>query len=293
VRFDIRYRTVFGYAGEVVESQNELRACPASDDRQQVLHYDVTTSPSSRIFSYSDYWGTRVDAFGVRLPHQHLEVVATATVETSPGRPVAVSPTSADLLEPEFHDRHLEYLQPSPHVEWNGAVSEEARDRAAVAGDDVVGSALALHRAVGTGFEYRAGSTYVGVPIADLLEARVGVCQDFAHVVIAMARSLGIPARYVSGYLFAVSEREADDPEVDEVDVKTHAWVEVAVPGFGWWGLDPTNKQEVGLRHVKIGHGRDYDDVAPLRGLYTGPTEHELDVSVHIRRSTQQQQQQQ
>ncbi|MBW3663744.1 MAG: transglutaminase family protein [Actinobacteria bacterium] len=293
MRFDIRYRTVFDYAGEVVESQNELRACPTSDERQQVLHYDVTTSPSSRTFSYVDYWGTRVDAFGIRLPHRHLEVVATATVETSRGRPVAASPRFAELTEADFRDEHLEYLEPSPHVEWNDVVATEARERAEVAGDDVVGAALALHRAVGTSFEYRAGATYVGVPVAEVLAARVGVCQDFAHVVIGMARSLGIPARYVSGYLFAVSERNGTDPDVDEVDVKTHAWVEVAIPGFGWWGLDPTNRQEVGLRHVKIGHGRDYDDVAPMRGLYTGPTDHDLHVSVHIRRSAQQQQQQQ
>jgi hypothetical protein len=110
------------------------------------------------------------------------------------------------------------------------------------------------------------------------------VCQDFAHLAVAMYRSLGIPARYVSGYLFAADDATGRDTTVDEIDVQTHAWVEVALPGAGWLALDPTNAQPVGERHVTIGRGRDYDDVSPFRGAYRGPAAHELSAQVHLRR---------
>ena len=292
MRFDIRYTTRFRYDSEVVESQNDLRACPAVNARQQLLHYRVTTSPASRVFSYSDYWGTRVDAFGVRGPHTELEVVAEATVETSRPAMLTVAPRWDELADPGYRDTHVEYLRPSPHTEWGDAVAQEAARVRDLVGDDVVSAVLAINRFVGTTVTYAPGATYVGVSTEEVLDRREGVCQDFAHLFIAMCRSLGIAARYVSGYLFAVDESRGASTDRDEVEVQTHAWVEVAVPGADWWPLDPTNRQEVGVRHIKIGHGRDYDDVAPMRGTYTGPAEHDLDVHIHIRRLAQVQQQQ-
>lgn len=107
------------------------------------------------------------------------------------------------------------------------------------AGDDVVGAVLALHRMVGTTLEYAAGATQIGVDVNDVLRGRKGVFQDYAHLLIALARSIGVPARYVSGYLFAARETDSAGPDADSVSVKTHAWVELAIPGAGWWGLDP------------------------------------------------------
>jgi len=291
MRFSIRYRSEFRYPEPVLESHNLLRACPTSDARQTLLHYQVTTTPCARLHAYSDYWGTRVDAFGVRTPHASLTIQAEADVETRPTGPMAACPRRARLADAAFVDSHLEFLGRSPHTAWNEALRKEAEQRSAAAGDDVVGTVLALHRMVGTSLEYAPGSTQVGVDVNDVLRGRKGVCQDFAHLFVAMARSLGIPARYVSGYLFAAHETEAAEPDGDHVAVKTHAWAEVAIPGAGWWGLDPTNRQEVGERHVKIGHGRDYDDVLPLRGVYQGPGEHALEVAVLIRRESGAQQQ--
>ena len=114
---------------------------------------------------------------------------------------------------------------------------------------------------------YEEGSSGPLDSAVDSLFAGRGVCRDFAHLAIAMCRSVGIPARYVSGYLFTTSDATGEDPDAEAVRVQTHAWFEAAVPGVGWLALDPTNAAEVGLRHVKIGHGRDYDDVPPLRGL--------------------------
>ncbi len=282
MRLDIRYVTRFDYGASVVESQNELRACPASDEHQQVVHYRVTTTPASRVSSYVDYWGTRVDTFGIAAGHELLEVVAAATVETGtrpqPGDDI---PLSA-LLDAAWRDTHLEYLQRSPHVAWGLPVVTRARE-VGVGASDVRGLISDIEQAVGS-LEYRQGRTVVGVDVEEVLAAGAGVCQDFAHLTIAMLRVLGVPARYVSGYFFSVDDRTGATSVTDEVEVETHAWVEAAVPGFGWWAIDPTNRQQVGERHVTIGRGRDYDDVAPLRGVYNGAPEHELRVNVSMRR---------
>jgi transglutaminase-like putative cysteine protease len=282
MRLDIRYRTRFDYGASVVESQNELRACPASDEHQQVVHYRVVTTPASRVNSYVDYWGTRVDTFGIASAHDLLEVVATATVETTP----RASPDSdiplALLDDPAWRDMHLEYLQRSPHVAWAEPVALRARALAEGA-TDVRGLIAAIEESVGA-LEYRRGRTVVGVHVEEVLAAGAGVCQDFAHLTIAMLRVLGVPARYASGYFFTVDDRSGAASVADEVEVETHAWVEAAVPGFGWWAIDPTNQQAVGERHVTIGRGRDYDDVAPLRGVFNGAPEHVLDVNVTMRR---------
>jgi transglutaminase-like putative cysteine protease len=293
VRLDIRYATTFTYATPVSESQNELRACPASDVRQALVYYNVTTTPSSRVASYVDHWGTRVDTFGVRLPHDRLEVVADATVETMPQPLLTTSPQRSLLTDPRFRDRHLEYLTPSTHVRWGDDVADAARRAADLAGDDVINAALAVHRAVGAALEYVTGETYVGVRVDDVFASGRGVCQDFAHLAIAMYRSLGMPARYVSGFFFTTDDATGQLGHSDEVQVETHAWVEVAIPAPGadrlhgdvtWLALDPTNQQEVGERHVTIGRGRDYDDVAPFRGVYSGAADHHLEVSVAMRR---------
>jgi len=282
MRLDIRYVTRFDYGSSVVESQNELRACPASDLHQQVVHYRVTTAPASRVSSYVDYWGTRVDTFGIAALHEQLEVVAAATVETSARSAPDGDVPLAALEDPGWRDMHLEYLQRSPHVAWGEPVAARARALAAGASDirSLIG---AVEETVGD-LEYRRGRTVVGVHVEEVLAAGAGVCQDFAHLTIAMLRVLGIPSRYVSGYFFTVDDRSGEVAVTDEVEVETHAWVEAAVPGFGWWAIDPTNRQPVGERHVTIGRGRDYDDVAPLRGVFNGAPEHVLAVNVTMRR---------
>ena len=285
MRFDIRYRTLSTYDDLVRESQNELRACPANDDQQQLISYRVITSPTSRVLSFSDYWGTRVDAFGVRTPHLMLEVTAEASVETRTRPLCAVAPRPDALLAPAFVEDHLEYRDRSPHCDWGDAVSAATVYAVDLAGPNVVSQVLAIHRYAGNALVYEPGSTEVGIDVEDVLGGGRGVCQDFAHLAVAMCRASSIPARYVSGYLFTTDDStgaDADDSEV--VRVQTHAWFEAAIPGFGWLALDPTNQQEVGLRHVKIGHGRDYDDVSPLRGTYSGPPHATLEVAVEMRR---------
>lgn len=284
MRFDIRNRTVFAYSGPVVESQNELRACPITDDCQRLLDYRVTVSPAARVFSHVDHWGTRVDSFGIRRAHSTMEVVAEASVETRPRPLPTAAPRFEALSRPDFVDGHIEYLQRDLHTDWGPGVSAAAERQKELAGPDVVGVVLSVHRFVGASLAYQVGATEVGTPVEDVLSGGVGVCQDYAHLAVAMCRSLGIPARYVSGYLFTDDDASGDDPGQDSVMVQTHAWFEAAIPGWGWLALDPTNGQLVGERHVTIGHGRSYDDVQPQRGVFLGPADSEVHPAVEIRR---------
>lgn len=284
-RYDIGYRTTIQYDDVVRGSHNELRACPASDEHQTVLAYEVAVHPQARVLSHPDYWGTRVDAFGVREPHVALEIVADASVEVTARPRVTASPRMSELRHPAFVEAHAELLAPSPHVAWGEDVQRVADRVVSTIGDDVVGTVLALHRFVHTSLQYTPGATYIGVAVDQVLGEGRGVCQDYAHLAVALCRAAGIPARYVSGYFFAAPDATDLDASVSEVDVQTHAWFEAAVPGWGWWALDPTNGHHVDHRHIKIGHGRDYDDVPPIRGVYAGSGRPATDAHVGIRRS--------
>lgn len=290
MRLDIRYTCCFEYGELVRESQNELRACPVSDARQTLLGYRVSTSPPARVLSFEDYWGTRVDAFGVREPHIFLEVTAEATVETRPTPLPARSPGLDALRDPAFVEAHWEHLQPTGRTEGDERVGAEARAQVALAGPECVGVALAIHRRVGTLLRRVPGRRGVVPRLDEVLDRGEGTARDHAHLAVAMARSVGLPARYASGYLFeddgggGPGPQGPGDEDGDAARVQTHAWFEVAVPGLGWLGLDPAGHRAVGLRHVKIGHGRDHDDVPPLRGTYSGPPDATLDVSVEMRR---------
>ncbi len=282
--FDIRFVSHFRYPQPVWDSHNVLRACPCSDERQALLSYRVDLSPGASVVTYQDYFGTRVDLFGVAQPHRALEVSAEIRVAMSGSERTDPPPARASLVDPAFAAEHWEYLVPSGHVAFGESIAREAREVTGGVGEDAAALGNALCEHVRRTFQYAPGSTHVGIDVGDLQRSRRGVCQDFAHYLIALCRSIGVPARYVSGYLFATDSQDSSAPPAEEVLVQTHAWTEIAIPGAGWWPLDPTNRMVVGARHVKIGHGRDYDDVLPLRGLYHGPFHHELEVSVRMRR---------
>ena len=306
MNISIRYLTTYTYDVDVSDSHNALRACPADGNGQTLRRYEVQVDPFARVVSYQDYWGTRVDCFGIVDKHTRLTVVADAEVETTvPPRPQSEGawPPAAAM------DDWYEYLMPSPHVAWDKRIRKFGLEATAGVGS-AVEAAVAVQRAVGEYLSYESGSTEVGTSVESIMEQQSGVCQDYAHVALAVYRSLGLPARYVSGYLYAVDSSSGEQPEdADEIDVSTHAWVEVAIPGHGWWALDPTNQLVVGEQHVKIGHGRDYEDVTPLRGVYHGEGEagglavgvkmsrsglstHQIEPQPVYRRSQEQQQQQ-
>ena len=285
MRLDIRYRMYFRYSEPVWESQNEVRVRPCNDETQRVLSAWLTPKPPVRVFGAVDYWGTAVDHLGVRTPHTEFEIVAEASVETLPRRTQISDARVEELSRQDFRAAHLEFLEPSEHVRWRPG--DGVTRRAAVAARDAASVSeltSAVVAEVRRALAYESDTTDIGVSLAELLDGGVGVCQDFAHLTIGMLRSVGVPARYVSGYLFAADETALDDKLADIVSVQTHAWIEAAVPGAGWHAFDPTNGTEVGERHVVIGCGRDYDDVPPVRGTYMGGATADVDAEVVIGR---------
>ncbi len=281
MRLEVRYVNLFSYGDPAWESHNLLRACPSDDEHQQLIGYRVEITPQTAVHSYVDYWGTRVDEFAVIEPHSFLRVAAESIVDTRPASTPASNPPLDELTA--LAGDLSTYLRRSPHADWNQLVHDAAVDT--VAGTEgVVGAAAAISDAVTASLKYEPGSTYVGMDVADVLALGAGVCQDFSHLGISMCRSVGIPARYVSGYLYAADQSQGTIPDEAELSVQTHAWMEVMIPGHGWWALDPTTAQPVGELHVKIGHGRDYEDVMPLRGVYHGGVDHALGVDVRISR---------
>lgn len=279
VRLSISYRMHFRYSEPVTESQNEVRVRPRSDERQQVLSYRLSSRPELPVLSVIDYWGTCVEHLGLRTPHTELELLAEAAVETEPSPAIEAAPAPLSLADEDFRSEHYEFLAPSAHVCWEPGGAVEGLAASAVADAASVPEMVsAVIAEVRSALRYRQGATDIGVSLPELLAGGVGVCQDFAHLAAGMLRSAGVPTRYVSGYLFARDETAPDAGKLDAgdaasegaVSVQTHAWIEAAVPGWGWWALDPTNGGEVGERHVVIGCGRDYGDVPPVRGVFAG-----------------------
>ena len=290
MRLGIAYRMHFRYSEAVTESQNEVRVRPRDGEFQQVLSYRLTSRPHLQVLSVVDYWGTTVEYLGIRTPHTELELVAEATVETESRPPPPEALAVSSLADADFRIAHLEFLARSPHVDWDSGDAVEQRAASAIDGassvQEMVRAVVADVRDV---LAYRQGATEIGTTLAELVAGGAGVCQDFAHLATGMLRSVGVPARYVSGYLFAADETapgsgSAATETVDVVSVQTHAWIEAALPGWGWWALDPTNGGAVGERHVVIGCGRDYGDVPPVRGAFMGSGTAEVDAEVVIGR---------
>lgn len=281
----LRYVTRFFYPSPVWDSHNALRARPTDDEFQTVRSYSLTVTPHARVFTYPDNWGTEVNMFSIGGEHTELIVDARAVVDTAP-RPTPPAGVGSDrLAESGFREGHWTYLRPSVHVRWTPEMSSAARE--IVAGtDDVAEQISEVAGFVSNRLDYQPGVTVVGTSVAELWASNRGVCQDFSHVTIGLLRSAGIPARYVSGYLYAADPASADFDDTGEIVVQTHAWVEAAIPGWGWWAIDPTNDSLVGEHHVTIGRGRDYEDVMPLRGVYHGDVEATLAVEVTMAQST-------
>ena len=278
-RLRVTHSTGFRYAGEVTASYNEARMLPVSGERQLVLHANLDVDPVSSHHQYTDYWGTRVLAFDVLNPHRELTITASSLVEVLEATHPAGQPSwdEVDALARRSSEC-VQQLRQTALTEPPASLVELAEDARAAAGEDPCAAARAIAEAVGTAMEYESGVTGVRTTASEAWEAGGGVCQDIAHVAVGALRSAGIPARYVSGYLHP----RADAPIGETVVGESHAWVEWFCGS--WHGYDPTNLLEIGDRHVRVGHGRDYTDVAPLRGVYAGLGASELFVSVSITR---------
>ncbi len=281
MRYRIRHRTSYDYPREVFESFNEVRLQPLACPTQTLIDFDLVIEPPATVIGFRDYYGNAVHDFGVPYLHDRLVIEATSDIVThvgadepiggpaegEPDESLAVAELAADEA---FADEFAEFCGPSAYIVLADASQEIALGMLA---EHPGVSALAfLHEAVAqvrSRLEYQLGTTNVNSSVAEVLEGGSGVCQDFAHVLISLCRNVGLPARYVSGYLGSVG-----------VSTASHAWAEAYIPPYGWIGVDATLGTLCTGRHVKVGVGRDYADVSVLRGTYQGGGEATLDVQV-------------
>jgi transglutaminase-like putative cysteine protease len=282
MNFQIRYLTEYRYASPVTDNLNALRVKPATTSTQRCDEFLVRVDPETRQTRHADYFGTEVTEFGIARPHDHLTIDVRARVVTAPPPPPPQAAWEA-LQSATYREAGGEYFLLTDDVPDDGSLDDLL---AVLRAKSPLSTLLLLAELIPDRFEYRAGVTYVGSTIADLLDAGAGVCQDFVHLGLALLRRQGIAARYVSGYLFAASE----DGGADSVEVDTHAWLEALLPGADgrgepvWVGADPTNRGLVGEQHVKIGHGRHYADIPPVKGVFRGRSAAEFDASVQMTR---------
>jgi transglutaminase-like putative cysteine protease len=273
----IVHTTGYEYDAPVAASYNEARLTPVTSPGQIVVHSRLEVSPAPWTHSYRDYFGTHVTSFEILEPHSSLRVTSVATVHTNRATQCEPKLSWEDVRRPEVSDAWCEFLALPDLVAPSEDLAERVRaigEASALPGEAALAVCAMVHEQV----EYQRGATGVLSPAADAWTQRAGVCQDIAHVVVGALRTLGIPARYVSGYLHPGKEPAPGET----VKGESHAWVEWW--DDGWCGYDPTNDQPIGDRHVSIATGRDYGDVRPLSGIYSGGVTSSMFVSVDVTR---------
>lgn len=256
---------------------------PRSDAWQRCFTFQLSVSPKARIFSYTDHLGNIVHHFDIPAHHRQLTIIADALVDVEPPAdppPSLGSGAWGELDRMIEAEDYQEMLMPSTFARPTPALDALARElNADRRGDDPLVTMRSLCAGIHDTFDYVRKSTAVDSPIDEALESRKGVCQDFTHILIALARGLRIPCRYVSGYLYS----SKTDPQPGQpADGATHAWVEAMLPGLGWVGFDPTHNCLAGERHIRAAIGRDYADVPPTNGTMKGPAKSELQVRVRV-----------
>jgi transglutaminase-like putative cysteine protease len=280
--YAIRHLSRYRYNRPVWQSMMEVRMHPVSESTQRCFTFRLQVNPRARIFSYQDHLGNQVHHFDLPQHHRELSIVADSLVNVEPAAPLPPSlPTDAwNDLERLIHEGdHWPMLMPSHYVRESDLLDDLVRDLGVdrVDSRDPLTLLHDISRGINRAFAYVRKSTAVNSPIEASLSSREGVCQDFAHIMIAVVRRHRIPCRYVSGYLY-----HGDEHKDRSADGATHAWVEALMPGLGWVGFDPTNDILAESRHIRTAVGRDYADVPPTFGTMKGRAETELQVRVRV-----------
>jgi transglutaminase-like putative cysteine protease len=286
-RYKLSHVTLFAYDGPVSESYNELRLRPRHDETQSCLSFRLTTTPFSKPAAHLDYFNNWVHQFHILPEHRELRVESEAVVLVHPPPLYAAEPVLLRELDQRMEmlrDEHYDWLAPSQYCPLLPALSDLTNEVEGRCDGTVRGFADTAAKLIHEQFVYKRGATHVHSSVEDSLATRAGVCQDFAHLLIAMLRLRGVPSRYVSGYLVP---RQALDSKSNMENIiggqASHAWVQANIPESGWIGLDPTVGHFVDEQHIVIARGRDYGDVPPVRGVYKGHAGQSLSVDVLVR----------
>jgi len=279
--FEVIHLTDYRYSVPVSEAYVEARLTPPHRKEQEVLAHSIEFSPEAGTSNYVDYFGNTATFYSMTLRHERLAVTNRMTVRTHPHhRPeeaLALPVAEARQILASSLTDIFDYLQPTPAVPTGGASMDWAKKflRSGVPLGEAV---TALNRAIHERFAYKPGTTEVNTPLATVWKKREGVCQDFAHIMLSVLRTAGLPARYVCGYI------ETDGPGKLVGSIATHAWVEVMLPGLQWAAIDPTNNQWCGERHIAVALGRDFVDASPVRGTFKGSGTQSMKVRVTMKR---------
>lgn len=276
----VTHETNLTYSDLISETVMELRMCPRQEQGQHRLSFELSIGPSANVSSYFDWLGNTVHAFTINSFHKELKISATSVVETDPCWDAALE--SSDPWPASYQGDYSLY----DYLHFAGPIVECHRLRELAASLDLrpgmpIGRVIErIITAVNTRFTYEKGITTAASPITEILEHGRGVCQDFTHLMIGIARACGIPARYVSGFLHAPGGGDGSDEAKYRGHTQTHAWCELLIPSMGWVGFDPTNHCIVGEHFIKLATGRHYADVPPHRGLYKGSAKESMTVTV-------------
>ncbi len=291
MRYRVRHVTTYTYQNPVSLCQNQARLSPRVFDRQRCDSTRLTIDPEpTAVHLWTDYFGNTVHFFAVEVPHQQLTITAESTVSV---HAPAIPPLSSTVPWERARDQIGQAVDnaelaasaftfESPCIQF----IEQARDYARPSFTPerpLLEATFELTSRICRDFQYDPAATAVNTPTDEILRTRRGVCQDFAHLQITCLRSLGLAARYVSGYL--LTEPPPGQPKLVGADA-SHAWVSVFAPGHGWFDFDPTNNQMPELKHVTLGWGRDYSDTCPIKGVFLGGGEHRMTVSVDVAPTT-------
>ena len=283
MRLSITHRTHYEYVGHSSSRHNEIRLRPLTNDSQRCLEYKVTTDPRAKVYEYETIGGF-VNHFAIMDPHEVLDVVAESVVETIDRNLFKNLDLVADdlVLNPsdEYRKTYAEFLGESHYVQFLPEISDLAQTVIPDSKGNTATFILNLKEEIFANFAYKPNLTNVHSMLLEVLAHSAGVCQDFSHLMIACCRSIGLPARYVSGYLYLGEHHELRGTEA------THAWVEVLTPDGTWVGVDPTNNILADDRYVKVHVGRDYSDVTPIKGVFVGYGTKQMDVSVAVQALT-------
>ncbi len=280
MRYSIRHLTKFVYSVPVTESFLEARMEPRSERNQTCLEFELSVRPRAKVQSYNDSLGNTVHHFDVATTHTELAVLAESLVEIGPPPEIPESlpvETWNDLDNLAAEGDYWDFIADSHFAVRTAMLEQLVATFDLQRRDDPLTLLRWLNHRVYEWFDYVPKATRVDSPIDHALAKRAGVCQDFAHIMVALVRQVGIPCRYVSGYMH--HGREDHDRSAEGA---THAWVEAFLPSLGWVGFDPTNDLIAGHRHIRAAVGRDYADVPPTKGVYKGGADSELSVSVQV-----------
>ena len=276
MEFTILHQTTYRYPAKIHESYSIVHLRPRSDSTQYCTKYELNVAPRARIFSYSDRFGNDVQHFAVLPDHDVLSIIARSSVITvRSAQPETPSPVTKEQLNADPNLRWFyDELHESQYVVFSPELAALAVEIGDPGSDDLVAWYLHAGTTIKHTFAYNKNATSISTTIAESIRERAGVCQDYAHILVALCRYYGIPARYVSGYIYSGQEGSVLGAEA------SHAWCEAYLGSHGWVGYDPTNETLIDDRFARIGVGRDYRDVSPVRGVYKGASRSSMSVNV-------------